>query len=81
MKGRTVGVLVEGRSKNSNEELAGRTTCNRVVNFPGDSSFIGDIVRVKITEGYSNSLKGVVAGAGIEHERGTGRGAGGNPCL
>lgn len=51
-------VLVEGLSKNSKEDLTGRTRTNRIVNFRGDHSLIGKLVDVEITKGYANSLRG-----------------------
>ena len=43
-------VLVEGTSKTNKETLTGRTDGGKVVNFIGDSSLIGQIVSLKITE-------------------------------
>ncbi len=57
--GRTMEVLVEGRSKQDASELTGRTTCNRIVNFPGSPELVGKMVGVFITHGYSNSLRGI----------------------
>ena len=37
---------------------AGRTECNRVVNFDGDPALIGKFVMVYITEALPNSLRG-----------------------
>jgi tRNA-2-methylthio-N6-dimethylallyladenosine synthase len=51
-------VLVEDRSKNSVEEVTGRTRTNKIVNFRGSSDMIGDLVEVEIVKGYANSLKG-----------------------
>lgn len=55
--GRTVEVLVEGRSKKVAEELSGRTPENRVVNFVGRSE-PGNIIPVRITRSGPNSLFG-----------------------
>ena len=41
-------------------ELTGRTENNRVVNFEGTPDMIGGFVDVKITDVFTNSLKGVV---------------------
>ncbi|MCF7926102.1 MAG: tRNA (N6-isopentenyl adenosine(37)-C2)-methylthiotransferase MiaB [Candidatus Izimaplasma sp.] len=49
-EGKTVKVLVDGHSKNDKNILAGYTEHNKLVNFKGDSSQIGEIVNVKITE-------------------------------
>ncbi|HEX3036413.1 MAG TPA: tRNA (N6-isopentenyl adenosine(37)-C2)-methylthiotransferase MiaB [Thermodesulfobacteriota bacterium] len=56
--GQTEEVLVEGESRNDQDWVSGRTTHNRIVNFPGTSELIGKIVRVRITEGFQNSLRG-----------------------
>lgn len=48
-------VLVEGVSKRG-DQLFGRTTGNRVVNFAGSTSLIGSVVEVLIVKGYQNSL-------------------------
>ncbi|AGX86468.1 tRNA (N6-isopentenyl adenosine(37)-C2)-methylthiotransferase MiaB [Candidatus Symbiobacter mobilis] len=51
-------VLVEGPSARDSAELAGRTECNRVVNFPGVPSLVGQMVPVRITETRTYSLRG-----------------------
>ena len=51
-------ILVTGVSKKNPNELTGRTECNRIVNFVGDHSLIGNLINVKIIENYSNSLRG-----------------------
>lgn len=45
-----VKVLVDGPSKKNSEILAGYTENNKLVNFSGDESLIGTIVKVKIVE-------------------------------
>jgi tRNA-2-methylthio-N6-dimethylallyladenosine synthase len=52
-------VLVEGISKRRPEEMSGRTENNRVVNFSGPKSWIGQFVNVHITSAMPNSLRGV----------------------
>lgn len=60
-KGKVVEVLVEGRSKNNEEKLSGRTRQNKLVNFDGgNEDLIGKLVRVKITEARTFSLNGVM---------------------
>ncbi len=59
-EGRVLDVLVEGFSKRDAGEVSGRTRKNKVVNFPGGDKLIGGFVKVKIKEGYRNSLKGVI---------------------
>lgn len=51
-------VLVEGVSRKDYAQLSGRTENNRVVNFSGPSSLIGQFVEVLITEALPNSLRG-----------------------
>ena len=59
LEGKRVEVLAEDVSKNSNEDLMGRTRTNKIVNFKGDSrSTIGRLVTVSVAKGYANSLKG-----------------------
>jgi tRNA-2-methylthio-N6-dimethylallyladenosine synthase len=41
-------------------ELSGRTENNRVVNFEGTPDMIGEFVDVKVTDVFSNSLRGDV---------------------
>jgi tRNA-2-methylthio-N6-dimethylallyladenosine synthase len=56
--GRSVGVLVEGESARSADDVTGHSTCHKVVNFKGDSNLQGQIVEVEITEAKTNSLYG-----------------------
>ncbi|MBF0613260.1 MAG: TRAM domain-containing protein, partial [Magnetococcales bacterium] len=58
--GKVEEVLVEGMARMGDSDLTGRTPGNRKVNFAGDPSLIGRTVRVIITEGHPNSLKGKV---------------------
>ena len=60
--GRVETVLVEGVSKRSDKEMAGRTTRNRTVNLPGGPDLIGLLVPVRITEAMAHSFRGEVAG-------------------
>jgi tRNA-2-methylthio-N6-dimethylallyladenosine synthase len=52
-------VLVEGFSKRG-DQLSGRTSGNRVVNFAGNPSLTGSIVGVNITKAFQNSLFGEI---------------------
>ena len=54
-------ILVEGRSRKSRQQLAGRTENNRVVNFDGHPRLIGHFVDVVITEALSHSLRARLA--------------------
>ncbi len=58
--GQTVSVLVAGKSARAGADLTGHTTCNKVVNFAGDISLLGNIVSVRIIEAKSHSLYGVL---------------------
>ncbi|WP_314878749.1 tRNA (N6-isopentenyl adenosine(37)-C2)-methylthiotransferase MiaB [Haemophilus parahaemolyticus] len=60
MLGTEQRILVEGPSKKDIMELTGRTETNRVVNFVGTPDMIGKFVDVKITDIYTNSLRGEV---------------------
>lgn len=51
-------VLVEGKSKTNENILTGRTDTNKVVNFEGDESLIGNIVDVEIVSEHMWYLKG-----------------------
>ena len=51
-------VLVEGKSKTNENMLTGRTDTNKVVNFEGPDSLIGEIVELKIKSEHMWYLKG-----------------------
>ena len=51
-------VLVEGVSKRSKEEMVGRTPQNRTVVFARNGAKVGDVVRVRIIEATSATLRG-----------------------
>ena len=61
MVGTVQRVLVEGPSKKSAYELAGRTDNNRIVNFAGSQRLIGSFAEVRITAALPHSLRGEVA--------------------
>ena len=58
--GKTEEVLVEGASKTNPEFMAGRTSGGKIVNFRGDESLTGKMVKVKITETKTWSLGGAI---------------------
>ena len=58
MEGKRTEVLVEDISKNSPEELKGRTRTNKIVNFRGPETMMNKLVEVDIIKGYANSLRG-----------------------
>jgi len=51
-------VLVERHAKKDASELAGRTECNRWVNFSGPSTLLQRFVDVRVTEARPHSLRG-----------------------
>jgi tRNA-2-methylthio-N6-dimethylallyladenosine synthase len=55
--GRTLEVLVEGRSRTDPEKLRGRTRHNKVVNFAGLAQ-AGELTQVRITAATSQTLAG-----------------------
>ncbi|NLM35488.1 MAG: radical SAM protein, partial [Clostridiales bacterium] len=55
---KVVKVLVEGKSKNDETKLSGRTETGKLVNFTGNEDSIGKIIEVKITQALTFSLNG-----------------------
>lgn len=55
-----VEVLVDGPSKKNPDVLSGYTPHNKLVNFVGERSLIGSIVKVKIVEVKTWSLRGEI---------------------
>lgn len=72
LRGRSVEVLVDSRSRRRDDEYSGRTTGNTVVNFPGEADWIGQFVNVTIQRTGPNSVWGSAATtkdrARAEHE-------------
>lgn len=60
--GRTVEVLVDGKSRNTPRDVTGRTRSNKIVNFAGGGELIGKTVRVRIVEAFLHSLRGEMLG-------------------
>lgn len=58
MIGTVQPVLVSRQAVKYQEQMSGRTENNRVVNFIGDETLIGQLVHVKINEALPNSLRG-----------------------
>ncbi|PVV24851.1 MAG: tRNA (N6-isopentenyl adenosine(37)-C2)-methylthiotransferase MiaB [gamma proteobacterium symbiont of Ctena orbiculata] len=58
MVGTVQRILVERPARKNPTQLAGRTENNRVVNFDGPMTLIGDFAEVRITEALPNSLRG-----------------------
>ncbi len=59
-EGKKVKVLVEGYSKTKNNVLSGYTENNKLVNFKGPESIIGEIVEVVIEKAKTWSLDGQI---------------------
>ncbi len=60
MVGTRQRVLVEGRSRKSADELKGRTSNNKPVNFRGPVALTGRLVDVMVTGTMPNSLRGTL---------------------
>ncbi|TWJ26401.1 tRNA (N6-isopentenyl adenosine(37)-C2)-methylthiotransferase MiaB [Geobacter argillaceus] len=58
-------LLVEGPSKREGQ-CYGRTSGNRVVNFPGTPDLVGQLVEVTVVTAYQNSLLGELVVPGIQ---------------
>jgi len=58
--GKTLDVLAERVSSKSEADLTGHSTCHKVVNFPGDTSLLGQVVQVNVSVAKQNSLYGEV---------------------
>ena len=56
--GKEVSVLVEGKSKTNDEVFAGRTEGGKIVNFPSEDDFTGEIINIKIKEAKTWNLVG-----------------------
>jgi tRNA-2-methylthio-N6-dimethylallyladenosine synthase len=60
MVGSLQRVLIVGDARKGEDELAGRTENNRVVNFVGPRSLVGEFAHILITEALPNSLRGTL---------------------
>jgi len=58
MEGSLQELLIEGKSRNSENDLMGRTSSWKIVNFKSDEELTGRIVKAKITKAYLHSLRG-----------------------
>jgi tRNA-2-methylthio-N6-dimethylallyladenosine synthase len=58
MEGSNQELLIEGKSRNSANELMGRASSWKIVNFKGKTELVGKLVDVKITKAYLHSLRG-----------------------
>jgi tRNA-2-methylthio-N6-dimethylallyladenosine synthase len=66
MVGQAHDVLVDSVSRRRTWEVAGRTSGNTVVNFPGEPEWVGRVIRVRMTDATPNSLRGEIAAARTE---------------
>jgi tRNA-2-methylthio-N6-dimethylallyladenosine synthase len=62
LEGTIQEVLVEGTGKRGGGQFTGRTTGNKVVNFPAKANLTGQSVMVRIIESFQNSLLGDLVG-------------------
>ena len=53
-------VLVEGQSKQSDQDVTGRTRSNKIVNFEGELNLVGRLIPVRIMKAYPHSLRGEI---------------------
>ncbi len=75
LEGRIEEVLVEGQSKQSEQDVTGRTRSNRIVNFKGSQDLVGQLLPVLITKGYPHSLRGeLIAACGMVRSETRGHG-------
>jgi tRNA-2-methylthio-N6-dimethylallyladenosine synthase len=56
--GRVEAVLIDSASRRRSTEVSGRTSSNVVVNLPGDASWIGRVVPVRIEHAGPHSVRG-----------------------
>ncbi len=59
--GKVFEVLVEGNSQRNNLELMGRTTQNKIINFPGPKDLLGKFVMTRVRDFSANCLVGELA--------------------
>ncbi len=59
-EGKIVKVLVDGASAKDEEMMSGYSEHNKLVNFEGDKSLIGQIVNIKIDKAYTWHLWGTI---------------------
>ena len=60
--GRIYEVMVEGNSQRNSQELMGRTTQNKIINFPGPKDLLGKFVTARVTDFSANCLVGELVG-------------------
>jgi tRNA-2-methylthio-N6-dimethylallyladenosine synthase len=67
--GRVEDVLVDAASRRRSTELSGRTSTNVVVNLPGDASWIGRVLPVRIERAGPHSVWGQAVLNGLDSAR------------
>jgi tRNA-2-methylthio-N6-dimethylallyladenosine synthase len=60
MEGSLQELLVEGKSRNSENDLMGRTSSWKIVNFKSEAELTGKRVNVQISKAYLHSLRGKI---------------------
>ena len=58
LEGSCQEILIEAKSRNSENDLMGRTRSWKIVNFKGEQNLAGKSFAVKITKAYLHSLRG-----------------------
>jgi tRNA-2-methylthio-N6-dimethylallyladenosine synthase len=58
LEGKTLEILVEGKSATDSSKFTGRTRTNKIVNFFGEDTDIGRLITIKILEAKQHSLYG-----------------------
>ncbi len=58
LEGSRQELLIEGKSRNSENDLMGRARSWKIVNFMGEPELMGKLVNVNITKAYLHSLRG-----------------------
>ena len=58
LEGSRQEILIEGKSKNSETDLMGRTRCWKIVNFKGEQQLVRKLMNVTIAKAYLHSLRG-----------------------
>jgi tRNA-2-methylthio-N6-dimethylallyladenosine synthase len=60
MEGSLQELLVEGKSRNSENDLMGRTSSWKIVNFKSEAELTGKRLNVQISKAYLHSLRGKI---------------------
>jgi tRNA-2-methylthio-N6-dimethylallyladenosine synthase len=58
--GEKIEILVEGISSKYNDMVVGRSKNNKIINIAGNSTLIGEILNIKVTELDNKTLKGEI---------------------